>query len=227
MSEIKVVSNILHTNEEITSQNKQLLNEKGIYVINMMSSPGSGKTSLLERIILKLKDKIRIAVIEGDLYTTKDAERIEAQGIPVVQINTGGACHLDGKMIKGALDSLNLDNVDLLVIENVGNLVCPAAFELGEDIKITVLSTPEGNDKPLKYPRMFENSGAIILNKMDLLELTNFDKTEFYQDINSLNALATIFETSCVKDQDPGIDELCAWISQQVNINSVFYKACI
>ncbi|MCO1603762.1 hydrogenase nickel incorporation protein HypB [Desulfosporosinus nitroreducens] len=227
MSEIKVVANILHTNEEITSQNKRLLNEKGIYVINMMSSPGSGKTSLLEKIISKLKDRIRIAVIEGDLYTTKDAERIEAQGVPVVQINTGGACHLDGKMIKGALDSLNLDNVDLLVIENVGNLVCPAAFELGEDIKITVLSTTEGNDKPLKYPRMFENSGAIILNKMDLLELTNFDKAEFYKDINSLNALATIFETSCVKDQDQGIDELCSWLSQQVNINSQFNKACI
>jgi len=215
MSKIKVVENILHTNDEITSQNKRLLNEKGIYVINMMSSPGSGKTSLLERVILKLKDNVRIAVIEGDLYTTKDAERIEAQGVPVVQINTGGACHLDGKMIKGALESLNLDHVDLLVIENVGNLVCPAAFELGEDIKITVLSTTEGNDKPLKYPRMFENSGAIILNKMDLLEFTNFDKTEFYKDINSLNAHAKIFETSCVKDQ--GIDDLCSWLSQRID----------
>ena len=169
MSEIKVVENILHTHEQLTSQNRQVLNEKGIYVINMMSSPGSGKTSLLERVISKLKGEVSIAVIEGDLYTTKDAERIEAQGVPVVQINTGGACHLDGKMIKGALESLNLDKVDLLVIENVGNLVCPAAFELGEDIKITVLSTPEGNDKPLKYPRMFENSGAIILNKLDFI----------------------------------------------------------
>ena len=215
MSEIKVVANILHTNEAITSKNKQLLNEKGIYVINLMSSPGSGKTSLLERVISKLKGKLSIAVIEGDLYTTKDAERIEAQGVPVVQINTGGACHLDGKMIKGALDSLNLDKVDLLMIENVGNLVCPAAFDLGEDIKITVLSTPEGNDKPLKYPRMFENSAAIILNKLDLLELTNFNKGEFYKDINSLNAHATIFETSCVKDQ--GIDELCSWLSQQID----------
>ena len=215
MSEIKVVANILHTNDEITSQNKKVLNEKGIYVINMMSSPGSGKTSLLERVISKLKSKLSIAVIEGDLYTTKDAERIEAQGVPVVQINTGGACHLDGKMIKGALESLNLDDVDLLVIENVGNLVCPAAFELGEDIKITVLSTTEGNDKPLKYPRMFENSGAIILNKMDLLEFTNFDRIEFYKDINSLNAHAKIFETSCVKDQ--GIEELCSWLTQQID----------
>lgn len=215
MSEIKVVANILHTNDEITSQNKKVLNEKGIYVINMMSSPGSGKTSVLERVISKLKGQVNIAVIEGDLYTTKDAERIEAQGVPVVQINTGGACHLDGKMIKGALESLNLDNVDLLVIENVGNLVCPAAFELGEDIKITVLSTTEGNDKPLKYPRMFENSGAIILNKLDLLDFTNFDRTEFYKDINSLNAYAKIFETSCVKDQ--GIDDLCFWLSQQID----------
>jgi len=215
MSEIKVVANILHTNDEITSQNRQLLNKKGIYVINMMSSPGSGKTSLLERVISKLKDKVSIAVIEGDLYTTKDAERIEAQGVPVVQINTGGACHLDGKMIKGALESLNLNDVDLLVIENVGNLVCPAAFELGEDIKITVLSTTEGNDKPLKYPRMFENSGAIILNKLDLLQFTNFNQEEFYEDINSLNAHAKIFETSCVKDQ--GIDELCSWLNQQIN----------
>ena len=216
MSEIKVVANILHTHEEITTQNKRVLNEKGIYVINMMSSPGSGKTSLLERVISKLKGKVSIAVVEGDLYTTKDAERIEAQGVPVVQINTGGACHLDGKMIKGALDSLNLDHVDLLVIENVGNLVCPAAFDLGEDIKITVLSTPEGNDKPLKYPRMFEDSGAVILNKIDLLEFTNFDKVEFYKDIMSLNAHTKIFETSCVKDQ--GIDELCSWLSQQIDI---------
>jgi hydrogenase nickel incorporation protein HypB len=214
MSEIKVVANVLHTNEEITSLNKQLLNQKGIYVINLMSSPGSGKTSLLERVISKLKGTVNIAVIEGDLYTTKDAERIEAQGVPVVQINTGGACHLDGKMIKGAIESLNLDNVDLLVIENVGNLVCPAAFDLGEDIRITVLSTAEGNDKPLKYPRMFEESGAVILNKIDLLELTNFNKEEFYNDMNSLNAQAKVFETSCVKNW--GIDELCSWLNQQI-----------
>src|SRR5674536_317896 len=136
MSEIKVVMNILQTNDEITAKNKELLDEKGIYVINLMSSPGSGKTSLLERIIAKLKNDINIAVIEGDIYTTKDAERIEAQGVPVIQINTGGACHLDGKMIKSALNELNLDNIDLLVIENVGNLVCPAEFEIGEDIKI-------------------------------------------------------------------------------------------
>ncbi|MBC2582452.1 hydrogenase nickel incorporation protein HypB [Clostridium sp. DJ247] len=214
MSEIKVVTNILQTNDEITAQNKKVLDEKGIYVVNLMSSPGSGKTSILEKVITKLKHEIKIAVIEGDIYTTKDAERIEAQGISVVQINTGGACHLDGEMIRNSLNSLNIEDIDLLVIENVGNLVCPAEFEIGEDIKICVLSTTEGNDKPLKYPLMFEKSGAVILNKIDLLPFTNFNREEFYSDINSLNANAITFETSCIKDQ--GIDELCAWLIDKV-----------
>jgi len=214
MSVIKLVTSILKTNDEITSINKRLLDEKGIYVINLMSSPGSGKTSLLERIIAKLKNKINIAVIEGDIYTTKDAERIEAQGVPVVQINTGGACHLDGEMIKNALNVLTLDKIDLLVIENVGNLVCPAEFEIGEDIKICVLSTPEGNDKPLKYPLMFEKSSAIILNKIDLIEFTDFNKEEFYRDIKSLNVNVDTFETSCVKNQ--GIDEICSWLMSKI-----------
>ncbi|HEY8891281.1 MAG TPA: hydrogenase nickel incorporation protein HypB [Clostridium sp.] len=222
MSEIKVVTNILQTNDEITAKNKKLLDEKGIYVINLMSSPGSGKTSLLERIIAKLKNDINIAVIEGDIYTTKDAQRIEAQGVPVIQINTGGACHLDAEMIKGALNSLTLDKVDLLVIENVGNLVCPAEFEIGEDIKISVLSTTEGNDKPLKYPLMFEKSGAIILNKLDLIEFTDFDKKEFYRDIKSLNANADTFETSCVKNQ--GIDEICSWLMSKIQNKKIKIK---
>lgn len=215
MSEIKVVTNILKTNEEISSKNKQIFHEKGIYVVNLMSSPGSGKTSILEKIIKELKQEINIAVIEGDIYTTKDAERIEAQGVPVVQINTGGACHLDGDMIKGAMDELNLDNIDLLVIENVGNLVCPAEFEVGEDIKISVLSTTEGNDKPLKYPLMFEKSGAVILNKIDIIEYTNFSREEFYNDIKALNANADIFETSCVKGD--GIEEVCRFIKNKIN----------
>ena len=222
MSVIKIVKNILQTNDEITSKNKKLLDEKGIYVINLMSSPGSGKTSLLERMIAKLKNNINIAVIEGDIYTTKDAERIEAQGVPVIQINTGGACHLDGEMIKNALNALTLDNTDLLVIENVGNLVCPAEFEIGEDIKICVLSTPEGNDKPLKYPLMFEKSGAIILNKLDLIEFTDFNKEEFYRDIKSLNANVVTFETSCVKNQ--GIDEICSWLMSKIQDKKIVIK---
>lgn len=222
MREIKVVTNILQTNDEITAKNKSILDEKGIYVVNLMSSPGSGKTSLLERIIVKLKNDINIAVIEGDIYTIKDAERIEAQGVPVVQINTGGACHLDGEMIKGAINALPLDNIDLLVIENVGNLVCPAEFEIGEDIKICVLSTTEGNDKPLKYPLMFEKSGAVILNKLDLIEFTNFDKEEFYRDIKSLNANMATFETSCVKNQ--GIDEICSWLVSKIQNKKIKVK---
>ena len=222
MSEIKVVTNILQTNDELTAKNKSLLNEKGIYVVNLMSSPGSGKTSLLELIISKLKNDIGIAVIEGDIYTTKDAQRIEAQGVPVVQINTGGACHLDGEMIRGALNSLPLDKIDLLVIENVGNLVCPAEFEIGEDIKICVLSTTEGNDKPLKYPLMFEKSGVVILNKLDLIEFTNFNKEEFYKDVESLNANAEIFETSCVKNQ--GIDEICSWLITKIQNKKMITK---
>jgi hydrogenase nickel incorporation protein HypB len=214
MREIKVVTNILQTNEEITAKNKKVLDEKGIFVVNLMSSPGSGKTSILEKLIEKLKDEVSIAVIEGDIYTTKDAERIEAQGVPVVQINTGGACHLDGEMIRGALNSLELEGLDLLVIENVGNLVCPAEFEIGEDIKVSVLSTTEGNDKPLKYPLMFEKSGVVILNKIDLIEFTNFNKEEFYRDIKSLNANALVFETSCTKDQ--GLDEICNWVKEKV-----------
>ena len=222
MSEIKVVTNILQTNDEITAKNKKLLDEKGIYVINLMSSPGSGKTSLLERIIAKLKNDINIAVIEGDIYTTKDAQRIEAQGVPVIQINTGGACHLDAEMIRGALNELTIDKIDLLVIENVGNLVCPAEFEIGEDIKISVLSTTEGNDKPLKYPLMFEKSGVVILNKLDLIEFTDFDKEEFYRDIKSLNANADTFETSCVKNQ--GIDEICSWLMSNIKNKKIKIK---
>lgn len=215
MNEIKVVKNILQTNDEITAQNRKKLDEKGIYVVNLMSSPGSGKTSILEKLISKLGKETKIAVIEGDIYTTKDAERIEAQGVPVVQINTGGACHLDGEMIRNSINSLNLDDIDVLVIENVGNLVCPAEFEIGEDIKVCVLSTTEGNDKPLKYPLMFEKSSVVILNKTDLLPYTNFNKEEFYEDVKSINANATIFETSCVKDE--GIDEICSWLKNKIN----------
>ncbi len=214
MCEIKVETNILQTNEDITARNKKMLDEKGIFVVNLMSSPGSGKTSILEKMIEKLKGEVRIAVIEGDIYTRKDAERIEAQGVPVVQINTGGACHLDGEMIKGALEFLDLEAVDLLVIENVGNLVCPAEFEIGEDIKVSVLSTTEGNDKPLKYPLMFEKSGVVILNKTDLIEFTNFNKEEFYKDIESLNANALIFETSCTKNE--GLNEICSWVKEKI-----------
>jgi len=214
MSEIKVVTNILKANDELNAVNRKELDEKGVYVINLMSSPGSGKTSILEKILSKLKADMKIAVIEGDLYTTMDAQRIEAKGVPVVQINTGGACHLDAYMIKDALTNLNLDGLELLIVENVGNLVCPAEFEIGEDMKVTVLSTTEGNDKPLKYPLAFEKAGVVILNKIDLIEYTNFDKGNFFDDVRSINDKVIFFETSCTKDL--GFDELCLWIKNKV-----------
>ncbi|AIQ13756.1 hydrogenase nickel incorporation protein HypB [Paenibacillus durus] len=218
MSSIKVVTNILKVNDELTRENKKLMNQKGLYVINLMSSPGSGKTSILEKVIARLKNEVKIAVIEGDLYTTKDAERIEAHGVQVVQINTEGGCHLDGQMIRNALSHLNLEETNLLIIENVGNLICPASFELGEDLIITVLSTTEGNDKPQKYPRMFEKSGIVILNKVDLVPYTNFNKDEFHKDIQEINPKANIIETSCVTGQ--GIDELCSWLKEKISISN-------
>lgn len=214
MIEIKVVTNILKANDELSALNSKKFDEKSIYVINLMSSPGSGKTSILEKVITKLKPEMKIGIIEGDLYTTMDAQRIESKGVPVVQINTEGACHLDANMIQDAINNLNLNVLELLVVENVGNLVCPAEFEIGEDIKITVLSTTEGNDKPLKYPLAFEKSGTVILNKVDLIEYTDFDKQRFYDDVRSINETVTFFETSCTKDL--GLDELCIWIKNKV-----------
>ena len=211
---MKISINMLNTHEEIAVENKNLFDEDGIFVINLMSAPGSGKTSILEKLIPKLKQALHIAVIEGDLYTTKDSERIEAKGVPVVQINTAGPCYLDGEMVRQAALNFDLREIDLIIIENVGCLVSPAEFEIGEDIRLCMLSVTEGNDKPLKYPLMFEKSTAIILNKMDLIQFTNFKEDEFYKDIKPINDKAKIFRTSCTKNQ--GIDELSEWILQEV-----------
>ncbi|SCJ50835.1 Hydrogenase isoenzymes nickel incorporation protein hypB [uncultured Clostridium sp.] len=214
MGQIKLITNILKSNEEFSIKNKNILKNKDIFTINIMSSPGSGKTSILEKLIENLKGIINIAVIEGDIFTIKDAERIGAQGIEVVQINTEGSCHLDSNMINKALNEINLDKIDLLIIENVGNLVCPAEFNIGEDIKIAVLSIAEGNDKVLKYPLMFEKSDVIILNKTDLLPYTNFDINEFYVDVNKINPKINVFETSCFKDS--GFDNLGKYIIEKI-----------
>ncbi|MDI6754038.1 MAG: hydrogenase nickel incorporation protein HypB, partial [Thermodesulfobacteriota bacterium] len=166
---ISVVKNILEANQRIAEENRKRFAEKQLLVINLMSSPGAGKTSLLERTILSLKDEWRIGVVEGDIQSTYDAERISQTGAPVVQINTGGACHLDSNMIQEALKNLEIERLDLLFIENVGNLVCPAEFNLGEDFKAMILSVAEGDDKPLKYPLMFHESTVLLINKIDLL----------------------------------------------------------
>jgi hydrogenase nickel incorporation protein HypB len=194
---VKVLTNILEANDRIAADNRKVFNDAGVYVINLMSGPGAGKTSLLERTIKELSSKLKIGVIEGDIAGTDDAQRIESLGAPVVQINTGGACHLDANMITEVMYDLPLKDLDLLIIENVGNLVCPAEFKVGENMKVMLLSIAEGHDKPLKYPLMFQESSALVLNKIDLLPYTNADVGKIKKDSLSLNPQLKIFEVSC------------------------------
>ena len=212
--EIKVMKNILGENDRIAEENRKFFGEKKIFVLNLMGSPGSGKTSLLEKTLEKLSGKIKIAVIEGDLFTAKDAQRIENIGVQVVQINTSGGCHLDAQMVKRAAESLNLDEINLLIVENVGNLVCPAEFDVGENLKAVVLSITEGDDKPLKYPLIFKESAITLLNKIDLIPFTNFNLESAREDLMTLHPNLKIIETSCTKNI--GIDEFCAWLLEKV-----------
>ncbi|MEK7735582.1 MAG: hydrogenase nickel incorporation protein HypB [Nitrospirota bacterium] len=211
---VKVVTRILEANERIAAENRRLFDEAQVYVINLMSAPGAGKTSLLEKTIKELNGKIKTAVIEGDIAGTSDAERIGSLGVPVIQINTGGACHLDANMINEVLESLPLKETDLLFVENVGNLVCPAEFNIGEDMKAMVLSITEGDDKPLKYPLMFQESSALILNKIDLLPYTNVSTEKIRKDAMSLNPSLKIFEVSCKTGK--GIAEWADWLTEKV-----------
>ncbi len=211
---VTVVKSVLDANERIAAENRRLFDEKKIYVINLMSSPGAGKTTLVEKTIMALKDKYRIAVIEGDIQDTCDADRIAALGIPAVQINTGGGCHLDGNMIREALPSLELDGIDLLITENVGNLVCPAEFNIGENAKVMILSTPEGADKPSKYPLMFQESSVLILNKMDLMPYVDFDLEKAKRTSLALNPNLKIIEVSCRTGQ--GVQDWVDWLSGQI-----------
>ena len=214
--QIKVMTNILERNDQIAAEVNERLSSAGIFVVNLLGSPGCGKTSLLESTIAGLKSELSIAVIEGDLFTAKDAQRIEQHGVPVVQINTGGGCHLDANMVNSVLDDLNLENLDLIVIENVGNLVCPAEFNIGEDVKVTVLSITEGEDKPLKYPLIFKQASAVILNKVDLLPYTNFNMPSAIHDITSINPQAVIIEISC--QTNVGLELWCDWLKKQVQM---------
>lgn len=208
------MANILDKNDQLAAEINKKLAERGIFTLNLLGSPGSGKTSLLEKTIATLKDELRLAVIEGDLFTAKDAERIARQGVPVVQINTGGGCHLDANMVKGVLASLDLANIDLLIIENVGNLVCPAEFNVGEDVKVTVLSITEGEDKPLKYPLIFKQSAAVVLNKIDLLPYTSFDLATATEDIVSINPQVALIKASCRTGE--GLEEWYDWLRRRV-----------
>lgn len=216
MPEIKVMQDILGKNDMIAAENQALFKDKKIFALNLMGSPGAGKTSMLERTMAALKDddEIRMAVIEGDLFTSKDADRIAKYDVPVIQINTSGGCHLDAPMVQQVAKQLDLDNINLLVIENVGNLVCPAEFNVGEAKKGVVLSITEGDDKPMKYPLIFKESDVIVLNKVDILPYCNFDMDAAKEDINTLHPGANIIEVSCT--QDKGIDQWIAWLRQQV-----------
>jgi hydrogenase nickel incorporation protein HypB len=211
--EIKVVRNILEANEVIASQNSALFAEKGVYVVNLMGSPGAGKTTLLERTVEHLKDKRKIAVIEGDIETSRDAERIAGHAIPTVQINTGGACHLDGNMVRSGLKGLDLDQIDLLIVENVGNLVCPAEFQIGEHHKVMIISVTEGDDKPLKYPLMFQVSSVLLVNKIDLLPYLDFDMKQFRSDALKVNPKLEIIPISCTTGE--GLDAWYRWLEER------------
>ena len=207
---VKVVTRILEANDRIAEENRKRFQEAGVYVVNLMGAPGAGKTTLLERTIRALKPRLKVGVIEGDIVGTDDAERIGALDVPVVQINTGGACHLDANMISEVLPELPLKDLDMLIIENVGNLVCPAEFKVGENIKMMVLSIAEGHDKPLKYPLMFQESSALVLNKIDLLPYMNTDMNKVRNDSLALNPKLKIFEVSCATGA--GIDAWAQWL---------------
>ncbi len=209
---VKVATKILEANDRIALENRKVFDRAGVFVINLMSGPGAGKTSLLEK-TLAAKDGLRIGVIEGDIAGSDDAERIEKFGAPVMQINTGGACHLDANMISDVLGDLPLHELDILFIENVGNLVCPAEFKVGEDMKVMLLSVAEGHDKPLKYPLMFQESSALVLNKIDLVPYTDVDVGKIKRDALSLNPGLKIFEVSCRTGE--GIGAWIEWLRAQ------------
>jgi hydrogenase nickel incorporation protein HypB len=217
MKKIEVVQNVLEANETIASRNRQLLDEHKVFCINIMSAPGAGKTSLILHTLTRLKNKLNIAVIEGDVASTVDAEKVQSEAKSVVQINTRNmpeSCSLMAIMIESALKDMPLDNVDLILIENLGNLICPAEFTLGEHKRVVISSLPEGDDKPVKYPLIFIDADAVIINKMDLLPYVDFDIAAFRRSVLGLNPKAEIFQISCKTGE--GIEKWCSWILEQL-----------
>ena len=208
---IKVLKAVMDANADKAQEVRSLLTAKGVTMLNLISSPGSGKTSVLEKTLSDLNGKYKMAVIEGDVATTKDADRLQKFGSPIVMINTDGGCHLDSPSIERALLELDLENLDIIFIENVGNLVCPAEYDLGEHAKVSLVSTTEGDDKPSKYPYLFREAKATILNKTDLLEYTDFDKDIFIKDLSNLNRDMPVFNLSCKTGE--GLDAWYNWLS--------------
>ena len=221
MRKIEVVQNVLEANETIANRNQQLLDKHNVFVINIMSAPGAGKTSLILQTMRKLKDKLNIGVIEGDVASTVDAEKVQNEAKAVVQINTRNmpeSCSLMAVMVESALKDMPLDNLDLVLIENLGNLICPAEFTLGEHKRVLIASLPEGDDKPIKYPLIFVDADAVIINKMDLLSHVDFDVAAFRRSVSGLNPDAEVFQISCKTGE--GIEEWCSWILNQTRANA-------
>ncbi len=217
MSEIRLIEikeEILTDNKEEAAKLRKKLKDRGIFLLNLMSSPGAGKTSLILRTIEQLKTKFRIGVLEADIDSTVDAEKIVAAGIPAVQIRTGGFCHLDAGMVMKGLDALDLSVLDLVIIENVGNLVCPAEFDTGAVKNAMILSVPEGDDKPLKYPLMFNICDVLLVNKIDYLGLSDFSMETLHERVHTLNPHIAIIETSC--KTGAGIDMWSAWLAEEI-----------
>lgn len=210
---VSVETDILAKNNRLARENRNLFFRKGIFVLNLVSSPGSGKTAILERTLRDLKERLRFAVIEGDQQTDNDAARIAATGVPVKQVNTGAGCHLDAHMVSHAVEAFDLDALDVLLIENVGNLVCPASFDLGENHKVVVLSVTEGEDKPLKYPAMFHNADVMLLNKTDLLPHVDFDADMCREMARRVNPDILIFDLSAKTGE--GMDAWYRWLASQ------------
>ena len=211
-----VQENVLDANDTLARANRDLFDRAGTYTINMMSSPGAGKTALLERTLERLRGRLRLGVLEGDVQTTLDADRLARFHIPLVQVNTdpgfGGECHLDANMVRSGLGELPLDDIDVLIIENVGNLVCPAEFRVGEDVRVMVYSVTEGEEKPLKYPLMFRSADLVLVNKVDLLEHLDFDLEQFLGNLDAVNLGVRTVLTSARTGQ--GVDEWCDWLGQ-------------
>lgn len=212
--EIKIMKNILDRNQNKANEVRKTMKEKGVLMVNIISSPGAGKTTLLERTLEKLASEFRIGVIEGDITTDRDAQRLKRFGIPIVVINTEGGCHLDSHSISKVLPLFNLDDLDLLFVENVGNLICPSQFDLGETFKLAVVSTTEGDDKPAKYPMLFREARAVLLNKIDLIPYTNFNYKSFISDLKKINPKIPLFEISCTRGD--GLEDWGKWITEQL-----------
>lgn len=213
--EIEMKQKILGKNDSLAAELRRRFAENHVFVVDLLASPGSGKTSTILATIEALRDEFNIAVIEGDIASSVDAEKIKTQGIPAVQINTGGACHLESSMVKRAVDVLDLERLDLIIMENVGNLVCPTDFDLGENVKVMILSVPEGDDKPLKYPGVFQVAQAVILNKVDTMPVFNFNREAFDESVRQLNPQAPIFPISATNGE--GVDEWASWLSDRIH----------